>query len=96
MNAGKQLDLIVVALLALTAPARAESARDAVRQGNRLYADGQYAEAINRYTCLLYTSDAADELLCVPLGGRRLIKNKIKRAVTDSGSKTHSQELNTI
>jgi len=49
VNAGKQLDLIVVALLALTAPARAESARDAVRQGNRLYADGQYAEAINRY-----------------------------------------------
>ena len=26
--------------------------------------------------CLLYTSDAADELLCVDLGGRRLIKNK--------------------
>ena len=27
-------------------------------------------------TCLLYTSDAADELLCVDLGGRRTIKNK--------------------
>ena len=26
--------------------------------------------------CLLYTSDAADELLCVDLGGRRLIKKK--------------------
>src|SRR5450756_2006086 len=26
------------------------------------------------YTCLLYTSDAADDLLCVDLGGRRLIK----------------------
>src|SRR5659263_576153 len=25
-------------------------------------------------TCLLYTSDAADELLCVDLGGRRIIK----------------------
>mgnify|MGYP007112057008 CR=1 FL=1 len=24
--------------------------------------------------CLLYTSDAADELLCVDLGGRRIIK----------------------
>src|SRR5450756_2847433 len=27
-------------------------------------------------TCLLYTSDAADDLLCVDLGGRRIIKNK--------------------
>src|SRR5450756_2687077 len=27
--------------------------------------------------CLLYTSDAADELLCVDLGGRRIIKKKI-------------------
>src|SRR5665213_4461524 len=26
--------------------------------------------------CLLYTSDAADDLLCVDLGGRRIIKNK--------------------
>ena len=25
--------------------------------------------------CLLYTSDAADDLLCVDLGGRRIIKN---------------------
>ena len=34
-------------------------------------------EGIN---CLLYTSDAADDLLCVDLGGRRLIKKKhIKR-----------------
>src|SRR5450756_1711973 len=26
------------------------------------------------YHCLLYTSDAADDLLCVDLGGRRIIK----------------------
>ena len=26
--------------------------------------------------CLLYTSDAADDLLCVDLGGRRIIKTK--------------------
>ena len=29
-----------------------------------------------RKRCLLYTSDAADDLLCVDLGGRRNIKNK--------------------
>ena len=28
------------------------------------------------HACLLYTSDAADDLLCVDLGGRRLIKKK--------------------
>src|SRR5450756_2792762 len=26
------------------------------------------------HVCLLYTSDAADDLLCVDLGGRRIIK----------------------
>ena len=32
--------------------------------------------------CLLYTSDAADDLLCVDLGGRRIIKKKKKRTKT--------------
>src|SRR5659263_500773 len=32
-----------------------------------------------RTTCLLYTSDAADDLLCVDLGGRRIIKKKKKQ-----------------
>src|SRR5659263_783189 len=27
-------------------------------------------------SCLLYTSDAADDLLCVDLGGRRIIQQK--------------------
>ena len=29
------------------------------------------------WACLLYTSDAADDLLCVDLGGRRILKKKI-------------------
>ena len=29
--------------------------------------------------CLLYTSDAADDLLCVDLGGRRIIKKKKRK-----------------
>ena len=28
-------------------------------------------------TCLLYTSDAADDMWCVYIGGRRIIKKKI-------------------
>ena len=35
--------------------------------------------------CLLYTSDAADDLLCVDLGGRRLIKKK-----TNNTHNTHT------
>src|SRR5665213_1565470 len=31
-------------------------------------------EMSHLYFCLLYTSDAADDLLCVDLGGRRIIK----------------------
>ena len=31
------------------------------------------------HVCLLYTSDAADDLLCVDLGGRRLINKKKKK-----------------
>ena len=31
--------------------------------------------------CLLYTSDAADDLLCVDLGGRRIIKKKKQNTI---------------
>ena len=34
------------------------------------------------YTCLLYTSDAADDLLCVDLGGRRINKKKKTQHIT--------------
>ena len=34
-------------------------------------------ESLSKH-CLLYTSDAADDLHCVDLGGRRIIKNKRK------------------
>ena len=39
-------------------------------------------------TCLLYTSDAADERSSVDLGGRRIIKKKKKLTNADEGSKT--------
>src|SRR5450756_964732 len=34
---------------------------------------------VHSCSCLLYTSDAADDLLCVDLGGRRIIKKKKKK-----------------
>ena len=39
----------------------------------------QRDEKYGLHTCLLYTSDAADDLLCVDLGGRRIIKKKKKK-----------------
>ena len=33
----------------------------------------------DQYTCLLYTSDAADERSSVDLGGRRILKKKQKK-----------------
>src|SRR5680860_772783 len=36
----------------------------------------QFERFTSAYPCLLYTSDAADDLLCVDLGGRRIIKKK--------------------
>ena len=40
--------------------------------------------------CLLYTSDAADDLLCVDLGGRRIIKKK-KTKITPRDGNTHRE-----
>ena len=39
--------------------------------------------------CLLYTSDAADDLLCVDLGGRRIIKKKKIKHTNISFPNTH-------
>ena len=51
-----------------------------VLAGNSLFwkallADSSLADAAS-WGCLLYTSDAADDLPCVDLGGRRTIKKK--------------------
>ena len=47
-------------------------------------------------TCLLYTSDAADDLLCVDLGGRRIIKKKKKRNLTIHNARPTLQLCKTI
>ena len=39
---------------------------------------------LNSVCCLLYTSDAADDLLCVDLGGRRIIKKQKNVNQSDS------------
>ena len=46
-------------------------------------------------TCLLYTSDAADERSSVDLGGRRIIKKKKRRGITVTGT-NHITRKNTL
>ena len=46
-----------------------------------------------KYTCLLYTSDAADDLPCVDLGGRRTIKKKKPQFYHFTPSNTHAAGL---
>ena len=66
--------------------ARLQAAHDAY--GDQLAETGQWCLALAEYesalsvTCLLYTSDAADERSSVDLGGRRIIKKKNKNTQT--------------
>ncbi len=52
-----------------------------VRSEDAEFYDGDHGLKADSYTqvascCLLYTSDAADDMQCVDLGGRRIIKKK--------------------
>ena len=52
--------------------------REALREAALDVEEG--ADMLMVKPCLLYTSDAADDLLCVDLGGRRIIKKKSNSA----------------
>ena len=41
-------------------------------------------------SCLLYTSDAADDMQCVDLGGRRIIKTLESPPIVNSGNRAQS------
>src|SRR5450756_1776778 len=56
------------------APARGPTAKKApVRAAPITLSERMNSTRETPYDCLLYTSDAADDLLCVDLGGRRII-----------------------
>ena len=48
----------------------------------------------HHYSCLLYTSDAADERSSVDLGGRRIIKKKNIRKKTNTTQHIKTQQWN--
>ena len=63
----------------------AETASQAVLVAKQLqekYGSRLFVVKAQVHACLLYTSDAADDLLCVDLGGRRIIKKKNKEYIT--------------
>jgi len=53
--------LVVLFVLLVVAPVRADSARQMIEQGNQQYADGQYTEAINKYNEALVERPVAIE-----------------------------------
>ena len=63
--------------IAMTAPV-AQERRPGERDGMKIAMTAPVAQEKTRegWTCLLYTSDAADERSSVDLGGRRIIKKK--------------------
>eukprot|EP00825_Cyclidium_porcatum_P038669 TRINITY_DN4533_c0_g1_i4.p1 TRINITY_DN4533_c0_g1~~TRINITY_DN4533_c0_g1_i4.p1 ORF type:complete len:107 (+),score=30.56 TRINITY_DN4533_c0_g1_i4:51-371(+) len=59
------------------------SAASDVYKRQRLHAQTNYSNSWLTQPCLLYTSDAADDMQCVDLGGRRIIKKKKKKKHTE-------------
>eukprot|EP00657_Telonema_sp_P-1_P001054 TRINITY_DN1227_c0_g1_i30.p1 TRINITY_DN1227_c0_g1~~TRINITY_DN1227_c0_g1_i30.p1 ORF type:complete len:171 (+),score=34.57 TRINITY_DN1227_c0_g1_i30:324-836(+) len=53
----------------------------------------QRRQLVQPIHCLLYTSDAADDLLCVDLGGRRIIKKK-KKKIKEGKNKKKKKKKN--
>ena len=62
----------------------------------RLLTDRHERRHSRRISCLLYTSDAADERSSVDLGGRRIIKKKTTRDNADTHTITQKQIDETV
>src|SRR5680860_1883478 len=72
----------VVGLVDLVRPPRSAARKtndDRTRLSDSRPFSGEPMHGHRLVSCLLYTSDAADDLLCVDLGGRRIIKKKKKQ-----------------
>ena len=78
LTPGKRADITIVELGRPHSAPRYTYADDAI-----------YSHLV--YSCLLYTSDAADERSSVDLGGRRIIKKKKQKQIKgQSGHSTHT------
>ena len=74
----------------ISAPGKGPNVKTIVYNVNHDILDGsEKVISAASCTCLLYTSDAADDLLCVDLGGRRIIKKKKQRKTRRMTTKTY-------
>ena len=63
---------------------------DLVEEQRTAVGEGEPTVSTRGCTCLLYTSDAADERSSVDLGGRRIINKKKKKKLSLKTSKRHT------
>mgnify|MGYP007112160366 CR=1 FL=1 len=62
----------------------------------KLFGSTEYLPLVAEpHVCLLYTSDAADDLLCVDLGGRRIIKKQNQQRDTTHIHRTSITSMHT-
>ena len=91
----KQILIWFVALAAITIQAKAQEQEKKNEEGFQftVVKENPITPVKNQSstgTCLLYTSDAADDLLCVDLGGRRILK---KTHHTNTHQQTHTNDI---
>ena len=83
----QKLDIFVQRLENNDQPGAAELRQQTDSLGKQI---NKFSDDYETYdNCLLYTSDAADDLLCVDLGGRRIIK-KNKKKTTHTTQNVHA------
>ena len=81
-------------------PQRTLKKGDTDQDGNRFlqyakgyYENGEWWVSAERYDCLLYTHDAADDLLCVDLGGgHKINKNIVYNLYLPCSEEHHTQK----
>ena len=81
----------------VSAPRSAESIqRDRMRLRRATYEwISRHGTTAQRELCLLYTSDAADDLICVDLGGRRIIKKKNEQQIQNCMTSKQTSQTTT-
>ena len=70
------VDAAITSRMSVRAFTQAPVSRDTIEHLLQVASRAPSGTNTQPWNCLLYTSDAADDLLCVDLGGRRLIKKK--------------------
>ena len=94
---GTIITIAIIALVVLNIDFRPSAAKNDKTSSQKATYLFPTATKASTEACLLYTSDAADDLLCVDLGGRRIIKKKTKiqqKLIKMGGQETNTAKIN--